>query len=132
MTKQEERIIERLTNIQTKIATRNPRDFLQSSYVLYNSIVESLDNVMSAMRSYGMDPEQHNKFKTTLCKLVECIERETRIEALEMLKGLVTLFEERGHFGLCWQIYCTVEDIHKPRLREILPAHLQSAVTLMT
>ncbi len=132
MTKQEERIIERLANIQTKIASRNPRDFLQSSYVLYNSIVESLDNVMSAMRSYGMDPEHHTKFKTTLCKLVECIEGETRIEALEMLKGLVTLFDERGHFGLCWNVYCIVGDIHKVRLKEVLPAHLQSAVTLMT
>lgn len=132
MTKQEERIIERLQSIQDRIKTRNTRDSLQSSYVLYNSIVESFNNTLATMRSYGIDPEQHTKLATTLCKLVECIERESRIEAIEMLKGLVVMLDEQGYFGLCWNVYCISAEIHQVRLREVLPAHLRTAVTLMT
>lgn len=132
MTKQEERIIERLDGIQKQVAARDPRDVTQSTYVVYNNILDRLRNTLAAMRSYGMDPEQHNKFKTTLDKLVERIERESRIEALELFKALVAYFDEAGYFGLCWQVYCTVGEIHQARLREVLPAHLKTAVTIMT
>lgn len=132
MTKQEERIIDRLDSIQKQLLTRDPNSHQQTTYVFYNNVLDKFRNVLSAMQSYNMDPEQHTKLKTTLCKLVERIEGESRIEALELLKCLVAYFDEQGHFGLCWNVYCIAGEIYQARLREVLPAHLKSAVTLMT
>lgn len=132
MTKQEERIIERLSSIQELIANRNPQEVGQSTYAYYNRIMDRFRDTISAMKSYNMDIEGHTKLKTTLDKLVERIDRESRIEALELHRALVVWLDGQGYFNLCWQVYCTVREIHQPRLLEVLPAHLRTAVIMMS
>lgn len=126
-----QRIFDRMQSLQDDIVARLKASDKRHGGDPYPMIGRKLENLISFMKSCGLDPNTDENFTVLVDTLGQTLTREKYMGVGAMLVWALVLLDKHQLPEQMWYLYQHSPAKHQPEMRSFLPPHYQSAAVLL-